>query len=275
MEPILILLATTIGTVIGISVGVLLMQRRFQPLITQAEVLVLRDKLQSAESSLAVAKNDLEGLRKQLAERDYTIEKTAEDLKKIRQQLSLVIAKAESEEAERASAEQRAQQLGVQLAAVTEQHAALEAKLDESGRVAENMTRQLASFEMQRDVDQRCIEDLSEQVADLTAESSEFRLASEQLTNRIALMQTERLQLEARLKEEIQSAAKGLKLLLLAQENLSHVCDPAPVDSENGHSSHHAFQAVSAGFDGESDAVDEPQSALLSKATASPQAPQG
>ena len=132
------------------------------------------------------------------------------------------------------------------------------------------MTQQLSSFETQRDVDQCCIEDLSEQVADLTAESSEFRLASEQLTNRIVLMQTERLQLEAKLKEEIQSAAKGLKLLLLAQENLSRVCDPAPVDSENGNSRHQPFQA---GFDGESDLVDEPQSALLSQATASLQVP--
>jgi chromosome segregation ATPase len=212
-------------------------------------------------------------IRKQVAERDHTIEQTAEDLKTIRQQLSLVIAKAESEEAERASAEQRAQNLGVQLAAVTEQHAALEARLDERGRVVENMTRQLSSFEMQRDVDQRCIEDLNEQVADLTAESLEFRLAGEQLSNQIALMQTERLQLEARLKEDIQSAAKGLKLLLLAQENLSRVCDPAPVDSENGNSGHHTFQAASAGFDGESDFVGEPQSALLSQATASRQVP--
>src|SRR5690349_13900585 len=130
MEPILILLSTTIGTVIGIAVGVLLMQRRFQPVITEAQVVVLSDKLKRAESSLAVAKNDLEGLRKQLAERDQTIEQNAEDFNKLRQQLSLLVAKAESEEAERASADQRAEKIGAQLAGLTEQHAALEANLE-------------------------------------------------------------------------------------------------------------------------------------------------
>jgi hypothetical protein len=74
---------------------------------------------------------------------------------------------------------------------------------------------------------------------------------SRRLACRIAELEAERSHFDITLEEERQSAAKGIELLLMAQENLRrvfrHVTPEAPKEKENGDSSNgHVLVGVAA-----------------------------
>ena len=247
MELIVTLLASISGALIGTSVGIYLLYRKLRP-ITGAELDLTRGKLRSTEFTLSSTTANLENLRKQLAERE--------------QQLSAAGEKVRAAEAETANLRQ---QVGEQ-----------DTKVQDATRsVAETASRQLASYESQIDADGRKIKELNEQVARLIAEldqlktdydeeskgrsNLETRLSAEhehsrRLASRIAEMEAERSHFDLTLQEERQSAAKGIELLLMAQENLTRVFRPiqADVAGENGDSNGHVLVGVAA--DGSPDA---------------------
>jgi len=225
MELIVLLLSSISGALIGTSVGIYLLYRKLRP-ITGAELDLTRGKLRSTEYSLSTATANLDNLRKQLEER-----------------------------------EQAAQESSQQLSAAEEKARELEARVrDETKAAAESASRQIASYEDQIDADERQIQELNGQVARLNAElalikdhfeqESHSRAAldtqlsaefdhSRGLASRIAELEAERSHFDLTLQEERQSAAKGIELLLMAQENLTRVFKPAPAhgvpNDSNGH----------------------------------------
>jgi len=128
--------------------------------------------------------------------------------------------------------------------------------------VADTAGRQLASYESQIDADERQIKELTGQVGRLAAELNQFKHDLDQETQsrtslegqlsaehehsrrlacRIAELEAERSHFDLTLQEERQSAAKGIELLLMAQENLKRVFrniqpeKPAENGDSNGH----------------------------------------
>jgi chromosome segregation ATPase len=223
LELIVTFLFTMSGALIGTTIGLLMMFRRFR-LPSQAELDTLRGNLETVESSLAAATTVSENLRKQVAERDRSIQESSQQLNEKQRQLGFAIAEAEKAAAERAAAEQKA-------AALTERRAELEAQLEEERtRVAEQAGRQLASYEAQLDAGKLQIQEVGGKVARLTVECAELkaqlgteRERSGQLAGQIAELQSDR-----------QSAAKGIELLLMAQQNLSRFLQPVCEGGPNG-----------------------------------------
>ena len=221
MELIVILLSSISGALIGTSVGIYLLYRKLRP-ITGAELDLTRGKLRSTEFSLSSTTATLDNLKKQLEERDL--------------QLS--------------AAEEKARQLETEAAGLRQQGSEQENKAkDETKAVAETASRQLASYEAQIDADDRQIKELNGQIERLTAEleqlkghfdqesmsrtNLESQLSTEhehsrRLASRIAELEAQRSHFDLTLQEERESAAKGIELLLMAQENLTRVFRPAP-----------------------------------------------
>jgi len=242
-------------------VGILLMFRRIRQPTAEAELATLKGKLKSSEASLAGKTADLENLRKQLVERDLSIQWNEEALRENQQHLNAAVA-------ELTQAEQRARELTIQAEALTEQRAQLEARVkEEKDRGAETLNQHVTSYEAQLDVERRQVHELTEQVARLTAEATEVRGCSEQeklyrssleaqlgaerqrtleLTTQIQELQSERSQFDLRLQEERQSATKGMELLLMAQENLARVFKSRGVDAQNGTNGHGPLEAAAA-----------------------------
>ena len=223
MEFIVTILCAMSGALMGTAAGILLMFRRFRP-PSQTELDALRGNLETAESSLAAATTDLDNLRKQIVERDRSIQESSQELTEKQRQLGFAIAEAEKAAAERAAAEQKA-------AALAERRAELDAQLEEERtRVAEQAGRQLASYEAQLDADKLQIQEVGGEVARLTAECAGLKAQlgtelerSAQLAGQIAELQSDR-----------QSAAKGIELLLMAQQNLSRFLKPVSEGGPNG-----------------------------------------
>jgi chromosome segregation ATPase len=195
LELIVTILCTISGALIGTAIGLLLMFRKFRP-PSQVELDTLRGNLQAAESSLAAA-------TRQIAERDRGIQESSQELNEKQRQLGFAIA-----EAEKAAA-------GLE---------------EERTRVAEQAARQLASYEAQVDAGKLQIQEAGGEVARLTAECAELKaqLGAElertgQLAGQIAELQSDR-----------QSAAKGIELLLAAQQNLSRFLKPVCEGGSNG-----------------------------------------
>src|SRR5882672_1676581 len=87
LDPIVVVLATAAGALIGTSVGILMLRRKLRPPITDAEHAELKGKLQTGESSLAAAVANLEDLRKQIVVQERALTQGAEDLKKKQEQV--------------------------------------------------------------------------------------------------------------------------------------------------------------------------------------------
>jgi chromosome segregation ATPase len=230
MESIVMFLCAMSGGLIGTAIGILLMFRRVRP-PAQAELDGLRGNLQTAESSLAAATAAWEDLRKQIAERDRSIHDSGEELNEKQRQLGFAIAEAEKAAAERSAAEEKAKELSAEVAEMAARRAELEARLEEEkNRVAAQADERVASYETRLDAGRLQIQELGAEVARLTAECAEFkvRLGTElersgQLTGQIAELQNDR-----------QSAAKGIELLLAAQQNLSRFLKPVCEGGPNG-----------------------------------------
>jgi chromosome segregation ATPase len=236
-------LASISGALIGTSVGIYLLYRKLRP-ITGAELDLTRGKLRSTEFSLSATTANLENLRKQLAEREPQI----------------------------AAAEEKARAAEMEAAEFRQQLAQQDSKVQDATKaVAETASRQLASYESQIDADDRQIKELTGQVGRLTAELNQVKMDLDQeaqgrsvvatqlsaehehsrrLACRIAELESERSHFDITLKEERQSAAKGIELLLMAQENLKRVfqhMQPEVPRAENGDSNGHVLVAAAAG----------------------------
>jgi chromosome segregation ATPase len=261
MDPIVtVLITTAAGALIGTVVGVLLMRRQLRPIISETALADLKTSLQRSEASLAATTTNAEDLGKQLAQRDERIQQASDDLKQKQQQLDLLLAEAQAETVRRTTAEQRNQELSTQTGVLTEQYTSLSAKAcEQEKQLAERATR-LASLQGELDTNKQFAEGLKEEVARVTKEAVDLRSSMEQegryrtsleaqlrteqeqigqLNNKVEELQTERAQLEIRLQEERQSAAKGMELLMMAQEKLAGVfkcvgLDPQTASGGNG-----------------------------------------
>ena len=271
LDPIVIVLATAAGALVGTSVGILLLRRKLRPPITEAQFAEMKGKLQTGECFLAAASANLEDLRKQLALQEKALLQNAEDLKKRQAQLDIESAEVLKEKARRAAAEQSVQEVNAKAVLLTEQCTKLEALFTKENSLAAETATRLVSVEAELEAGKRRIEELTEQAVRLTSESVELKRASEQetrfrtaleaqlnsdqerisqLTSEIAELQNERLQLEVKLNEERGSAAKGMELLLMAQEKLSSVFKPIVADSRNGHHGQVPVEAAAISPDG-------------------------
>jgi chromosome segregation ATPase len=259
LHPIVIVLATVVGaivgTIVGISVGVLLLRRKLRPPVTDAEFAELKSKLQTGESALTAASVTLNDLRQQIGIQARALLQNSQDLKEKQEQLHASFAETQKEKDRRTTVEKTLQEQGAKTAFVSEQCTKLEARVREEEEFATKRAAHLASVESERDTGKQRIQELTEQLARLAFESEERKRSSEQetrfrtaleaqmkaeqerigqLTTQVAELQGERLQLEIRLKEETGVAAKGMELLVAAQEKLSSVFKAIGADLGNG-----------------------------------------
>jgi chromosome segregation ATPase len=255
MDPILIILCTTTGAVVGTSVGILLLHRKLRPPISETELAALRIRLETNDASLAEATANVTDLREQILAREQTIQQNREDLKEKELQLDLMSAEVQEETAQRAAVEQKAKELAAQAVTLTDECGKLETRLKEERTLLEEKKMRVASLEPQLEAGKKQVHELTRQVSRLTAESAELKSSVEQenglrvfleaqlaaaqerlkmLTSQLAEMQSERQRFEVRLQEERQSARKGMELLLMAQEKLSHMFSPTWEPSRNG-----------------------------------------
>src|SRR5262245_6130316 len=122
MNPIVtVLLTTAAGALVGTMIGVLLMRRQLRPPINEAEHAELKNKLLQSESSLAAATTKIDGLEKQVVQRDQTLQEAAVEFKQKQQQLDLALKEAQAETVRCSAAEHRVQELGTQADLLTEQ----------------------------------------------------------------------------------------------------------------------------------------------------------
>jgi len=256
LDPIVLALATAVGALTGTFVGILLLRRKLRPPISDGELAELKGKLQTGESSLTAANANLDDLRKQVAMQEKALQQSSEDLKKKQTQLDAETEETQKERGRRSAAEQSVQELGAKAVLLTEQCTKLEARVkEESGIAAEKATR-LAAVEAESESGRQRIQELLDVTARLSTECAELKRLGEQearfrgalelqlnaeqermrqMTTQIAGLQNEHVQLEAKLQEERRSAAKGMELLLLAQEKLSSVFQALGADQKNGH----------------------------------------
>ena len=253
MELNLVFMCTTIGALVGTVIGVMMMNRRIRLPIAAAELTVLKDKLQTAEKSLAESTASIEDLRKQVADRDQKLEQGAEELKKTRAELESSAADNEKNRAQCSTAELRLQESSVQLNTIKEQRGELESQLEVERREGVEKAGRISSLEAQLETYKKQNLEMAEQIDGLKAElaaQSRFRdqesrhraaieaqLMAEQsrvetLTHQARELENERV----RLTNKVDEAAKGVELLLMAQENFSRVFKQAPPDArDNGH----------------------------------------
>jgi len=259
MEKLVILLCSMSGALVGAALGILVMLPMFrQPSAGEAELAKLKDELQSTEASLSARTSDLESLNKQLEEKDQTIQQNEATLKEAQRQLDIAVAL-------RVASAERARELSVKAEALANERTQLEAKMkEERDREAEIANQQVASYDARLDVDKQQLNELTGQVARLTAEATEFRDRCErekldrssaeaqldaerervqELTIRVQQLQRERSVADLKLEEERLTTAKGMKLLLMAQENFARVVKSPGADGPNGNNGHGLIEA--------------------------------
>jgi colicin import membrane protein len=173
------------------------------------------------------------------------------------QRIAELIADADANKARQAEVEAKARELEAK-------HAELEAKGAEGPSPAsEEQQRQLAAFQAQAETGGRQIQELTEQVARLAAEAAELKQRSEEagkartaleadltgererlrvLTEQVSELRSELSAQDVRMREERESAAKGMELLVMAQQNLSRVIQAAAAEAPaaNGSNGHRA-----------------------------------
>jgi chromosome segregation ATPase len=212
----------------------------------------LKRSLQRSETFLAVTATNADDLGKQLDQRNKTIEQANEDLKQ-KQQLDFVLAEAQAETFRRSAAEQSIQELNTQAGGLTEHYTGLDAMASEQKKQLAKSATQIASLQGELDASKLYAVELNEQLARVTAEATDLRSSSEQegryrssleaelrieqeqighLSNKMAELQREDAQLEIRLEEERRSAAKGVELLMMAQEKMAGVFQRVGSDAQ-------------------------------------------
>jgi chromosome segregation ATPase len=277
VDPTVIVLATAAGALIGTSVGILLLRRKLRPPITDGELAQLKGKLQTGESSLAAATANLEELRKQIALQETALRQSGEDLKKKQEQFDIESAETQREKGLRATAEQSLKELRAKFVLLTDQCANLEARVREAEVLVAGKAAQLVSADAELEAGKLKVLELTEQMTGLTSETAELKRFGEQETRlrtlleaqlnaeqeriremsvQVAELQSERLQLEVKLQEESRSAAKGMELLLMAQEKLSAVFKAFGADGQNGNHSPTPVGAAAAGPDAKAEVAE-------------------
>jgi chromosome segregation ATPase len=256
MDPIVTMLLTTAaGALVGTIVGVLVMRRQIRPLISEAELVELKSSLNRSQTSLADATSNAESLSKQIVQRDAAIQQGRDELKQKQQQLDLALASGQEETVRRSAAEGRIQELSSQTVLLTEQCAKFDTAAREQIKQLAEKATQVASLQGELESGKRHTQELSEELVRVRAELLEMRSTAEQesryrsslevqlradqeqigqANGRLAELQAERAQLEIRLQEERQFAAKGMELLMMAQEKFSGVFKAVAADSQNG-----------------------------------------
>jgi chromosome segregation ATPase len=285
LDPTIIAITTAAGALFGTAVGILLFRRKMRPPITDSELADLKVKVQTGESSLATASANLEDLRKQIALQERALLQNGEDLKKRQEQLDAQSAETQKEKARRSAAEQSVQEISAKAVLLTEQCAKLEAGVRESQSLVAQQATQLASAADELSAEKRKIQELTEQTAHLTSESAEFKRVGEQearlrgllevqlnaeqerirqITVRVSELETERLQLEIKLQEESRSAAKGLELLVMAQENLASAFKSLGTGGPNGNHSETPVKAAEVAPEAKTEASEVARAASVS-----------
>jgi len=229
----------------------------------------------------ALAAKGLESAHRNAAEQRIAELITEADAKKARH--AEIEAQATELEAKAVELDARAKELVAKAAE-------MEAKGVESpSPVNEEQQRQLAAFQAQVETGGRQIQDLTEQVARLAAEAAESKQRSEEaaqaraareaewtqrseeaaevrtaleaeltgererlqaLTGQVSELRSELSAQDVRMQEERESAAKGMELLVMAQQNLSRViqgtAEAPAANGGNGSNGHSAAPAIPA-----------------------------
>jgi chromosome segregation ATPase len=244
LDPIVIVLTTAAGALIGTGTGIVLLRSKLRVPITDSELADLKGKLQAGEAGMAAANANLDDLRKQTAAQERALTEAAAELKKKQEQVERESKEAQREKDLRTTAEQQLQELGAKVLLLNEQT-----------NVANERAAKITAMQGELDTAAKKVQEATEQTAKLAAESAEFRRVAEQearlrsametqlvaeqsrnqqLTTRVAELEGERVQLEIRLQDERKSTAKGMELLLMAQEKLSAVFKAAGIETHNG-----------------------------------------
>jgi chromosome segregation ATPase len=232
MEIMLVFLSTAIGTVAGVIVAAVMMQRKIRVAGASTDI-ALKTQLQNTEWALSSAGRDVEDLRKLLEVRDQATQQAREELEKTQQQLAALLAGTEKEAAARAEAEQRAQNLEAQLAGLKSSSdeeavrhiAALEAEAAESRRQVEELTAQLAEQRRAGDEEsgrivalqaeaaetRRQFEESARQASAFEAEAANSRHQVEELNARLASLADEYTARQRSTEEEIDRQVSALE----------------------------------------------------------------
>jgi chromosome segregation ATPase len=258
LDPTIIVITTAAGALFGTAVGILLFRRKMRPPITDSELADLRAKVHTGESSLATAFANLEDLRKQIALQERALLQNREDLKKRQEQLDAESSETQKEKARRSAAEQSVQEISAKAVLLTEQCANLEAGVREAQSLAAQKATQLASAADELAAGKRKIQELTEQT-----NAEQERIG--QITVRVSELESERLQLEIKVQEESRSAAKGLELLLMAQENLASAFKSLGTGGPNGNHSETPAKAAEVAPEAKTEASEVARAASSSK----------
>ena len=261
-----IFLCTAIGALVGSMIGILLMNRKVRLPISGADLTALRTKVQAAEAALAASNTTVEGLRKQLAERDQAIQANAEDLKQKQGLLERAAQQAEKDKLQRSVDDQMSQELSSRNAALVKERNDFETRLEEESRASAEKSTHLANIEEQLANTKRQVLELTGRVDGLIAEgaalsrfreqesrhrvSLEAHLTREQehgqqLAKQVAELESERSRMEVELRDERESATRGMELLAMAQANLSKAAKPVNGEIRNGDIRHLTVEEVS------------------------------
>jgi hypothetical protein len=180
---------------------------------------------------------------------------SGEELKRKQDQINIEAEQMQKEIARRSAAEQSVKELRAKTVLLTDERTKLDAQVKEAQSLAAENSAKVVSTESELEVGKLKIQELTEQTAQLTSESVELKRAAEQEARLRALLEVqmdaereqarqmsvrieellrERSQLEIKLENETSSAAKGMELLLIAQEKLSSVFKSLGSDAHNG-----------------------------------------
>ncbi|MGA3020287.1 MAG: hypothetical protein ABSF62_24465 [Bryobacteraceae bacterium] len=274
MDLIVMILAAMSGALIGSSTGIFLMYRKLRP-INAADLDALRTKVRTTEFDLNAAIANGVKLKKEVADQSS---KGNDEVAEKQRQLDAALTAKDLESAHRNAAEQRIAELIAEADAGKARHAEIQAKAREleakaaemeakgaegPSPVSEEQQRQLAAFQAQVETGGRQIQELTEQVTRLAAEAAALKQRSEEtgkvrtaleadltsererlhiLTEQVSELQSELSAQDVRMQEERESAAKGMELLVMAQQNLSRVIQAATTEAPaaNGGNGHRA-----------------------------------
>jgi len=256
VDPILIVLCTTAGAVVGTTAGISLLHRKLRPPITETELVALKTRLETNDAALAEAMADVTDLQRQIAVCEQTLQQNREALKEKQQQLDLTSAEVDRQTAQHLAAEQKGKELAAQVTEIAAEHVKVAATLKEESKLLEEKKIQIVSLESEIEAGKKQVCELTELVSRLTAESVELKSSVEQeghrrvfleaqvaadqarlkmLTGQFDDLQTEHRRIEVCLQEERQSVRKGMELLLMAKEKLSYLGNPTNEDLQDGY----------------------------------------
>jgi chromosome segregation ATPase len=185
MEVMLVVLSTAIGTIVGVTLGLLMINRRGRVTPTGAHLAALQNEFAGAlpaDPAPAPAGSpsvNLEDLRKLVVDRDDALRQSYDDLQRVQQECEQAKATAHQESLQRMAAEQRVQELSAQLAELTQQTTEWQTRSKEhedlGSRIA-SLTSELSATQQARQAQAETrakeLETLNAQISSLTAELS-------------------------------------------------------------------------------------------------------